>query len=243
MTGNLPKSNKHTVLVIDDEKENRDLLGKILTINNFDVITAANGEEGVLIAKQIIPTIILLDVQMPKMDGIEACQLLRKHESTTHIPVIMLSGVLDQDQQNKTFSFGADDFVEKPYKTTNLIARIKSKILRIEEAKKKEPKLLQCADVTLNLDSLEVIVNNSVIKLSHLEFKLLKYFIDHKNTALTRERILAYVWAGVKVTSRCVDTAVCVLKSKLAESSLDFESIYAKGYILRLDEESEKEAA
>jgi DNA-binding response OmpR family regulator len=233
---------KYTILIVDDEKDNRDVLSKILTISNFNVITAANGEEAVRLAKQHIPTLILLDVQMPKMDGMEACNFLRKDEATSHIPIIMISGV-SEERQVKLFTVGADDFIEKPYKTTNLLARIKSRIRRIEETQKKEPTLLHCGDVSLNLESLEVFVANKPVKLSHLEFKLLKYFIDHNNIALSRDRILSYVWTGVKVTSRCVDTAVCVLKAKLEESSLDFDSIYAKGYILRSIEDIESKVA
>jgi DNA-binding response OmpR family regulator len=231
---------KHKILIVDDEQDNRDFLSKILS-KNYQVITAADGDECVRLAKQENPTLILLDIQMPQMDGFDACQKLRTDESTQNIPVIMVSGTQDQERQIKSFDRGADDFVEKPYKIKDLTARIQSKIRRIEEKIVKN-QIITCENLTLDVLKVEAKVDGERIDMSVLEFNLLKFFIDHKNQVLSRDRIMKSVWRSC-VSVRSIDTHVCVMKSKLKGFNLEFVSVYGKGYVLRDYEEQTESVA
>src|SRR3954468_2972543 len=123
---------KRKILIIDDEPDSREIISEVLA-DKFQVITAPDGEEGLRIARAHLPDLILLDITMPKLDGISVCEALRSNEATRHIPIIMLTAASDLDNRIKSFMTGADDFISKPFKPRELMAHVVSKIRRVEE--------------------------------------------------------------------------------------------------------------
>lgn len=219
------------VLLIEDDAENQSLLKEILS-DQYDVAVAKDGEEGYRMARAQTPDVILLDLLMPKLNGVETCGLLRTHESTRHIPIIVLTGTSDFEMQLKAFDLGADDLLQKPFRPRELLARISSKIKRIEESKRPKS-LLQCGDLEMDLDRFECRIGGNLIVLSVLEFNLLRYFVENFNRVLSREKILQAVWRDAVVTDRTVDTHMTSLRKKLQNSSLTFGTLYGAGYILK----------
>lgn len=225
------RSAKAKVLIIDDEVENRLLLQETLS-KHFDVIEAGDGEEGVRMAKQNQPDLILLDINMPKMDGISACEVLRIHEATRHIPVIMLSALDNEEHRTRAFMKGADDFLGKPFTIKELIARVSSKVRRLEEAARRGGSM-SCGNLTLDSQRLEVKISDRLVPLSVLEFCLLKYMVENKEIVLSRQRILEAVWRDTIVTDRTVDAHIACLRKKLGGFDYQITTVYGAGYALK----------
>lgn len=222
---------RHTVLIVDDEADNRELIEHILS-SKFNVIMAADGEEGVRIARASQPDLILLDITMPKMDGIAVCETLRNNEATRHIPIIMLTAATDLDAKVKSFMTGADDFLSKPFKPQELMARVVSKVRRIEERQGKDESLA-CGNLVLNMRKLEASINGNPLTLSVLEFNLLKCFVQNKDRVMSRDRILEAVWRDSIVSDRTVDTHIVSLRKKLTGFDHEISTVYGAGYVLK----------
>jgi len=220
------------ILLIEDDLENQSLLKDILS-DKYQVLTAKDGEEGFRAAIAQAPDLILLDLMMPKLDGIETCGLLRSHEATRHIPVIILTGTSDFEMQLKALDLGADDLLQKPFRPRELLARMSTKLRRLEENKKPVANL-RCGDLEMDLDRFEARINQNLIVLSVLEFNLLRFFVENFNRVLSREKILRAVWREAVVTDRTVDTHMTSLRKKLQNSSLAFATLYGAGYILKM---------
>jgi two-component system, OmpR family, alkaline phosphatase synthesis response regulator PhoP len=222
---------RRKVLLIEDDLDNQSLLKDILS-DKFLVLTAKDGEEGFRTAIADPPDLILLDLMMPKLDGVETCGLLRGHEITRHIPVIVLTGTSDFEMQLKALDLGADDLLQKPFRPRELLARMSSKFRRLEESQKPVSSI-RCADLEMDLDRFECRIKQELIVLSVLEFNLLRYFVENFNRVLSREEILRAVWREAVVTDRTVDTHMTSLRKKLQNSSLAFATLYGAGYILK----------
>jgi len=231
---------KRTVLIVDDENTIRELLREILS-PYFLIIEASNGQEALAKAVQEQPDLVVCDIRMPKMNGIECCRRLRSQSETKWIPVLILTAFDDQSQQLEAFAEGADDFLLKPFKAKELIARICSKLKRLEEIRSGhfiakpalEPAVLDCGNLRVVMNRLEVSIEGRVVPLSALEFKLTRFFIENRNTLLSREAILKSVWGHFDVADRTVDTHVASLRRKLKGFNYSFVSVYSAGYMLK----------
>lgn len=225
-------SQKRKLLIIDDDSENREFLDSILS-QHFEILLAADGNIGIGLAKTHQPDLILLDITMPNLDGFAACEILRSGESTRHIPVIMLTAADDSENRTQAFNRGADDFIARPFRTKELVARILSKVRRLQE-REGEGDYLRCGNLQLNLPKLEVTVAARVVPLSLLEFNLLRHFVENKNRVLSRERILESVWRDSVVSDRTVDTHIAFLRKKLgAGFDHAISTVYGAGYVLK----------
>lgn len=222
---------RRKILIIDDEPDNRELIEQILA-DKFNVAMAGDGEEGIRVARSELPDLILLDITMPKLDGIAVCESLRANEATRHIPIIMLTAASDADHRVKSFMTGADDFLSKPFRPQELVARVLSKIRRIEERLGKD-EMLQCGNLVLNLKKIEVTIDGTNVPLSVLEFNLLKCFVQNKDRVMSRDRILEAVWRDSVVSDRTVDTHIVSLRKKLNGFDHTISTIYGAGYVLK----------
>lgn len=222
---------KRKILVIDDEVDNRELIEQVLA-DKFKIVTAADGEEGLRMARSELPDLVILDIAMPKMDGIAVCEAMRANEATRHIPIIMLTAASDIDHKIKSLMTGADDFVGKPFKPKELIAHVFSKIRRVEERLGTQ-ELIECGNLSLDLRKLEAAVLGKPIELSVLEFNLLKCFVQNKDRVMSRERILESVWRDSVVSDRTVDTHIVSLRKKLAGFDHAIATVYGAGYVLK----------
>lgn len=222
---------KRKILVVEDERDNREFIDEVLR-DRFEVVVAGDGEEGLRLARAILPDLVLLDIAMPKLDGLAVCAALRDNEATKHIPIIILTASSDVDKRIQSYMTGADDYLTKPFKPKELLARVLSKIRRIEERAEKE-QVIRLGNLILDTRKIEATIDSNPIQLSVLEFKLLKYFVTNKDRVMSREQILEAVWRDSVVSDRTVDTHIVSLRKHLCKFDHALTTVYGAGYVLK----------
>jgi DNA-binding response OmpR family regulator len=222
-----------TILVIDDEQENRDTLRSLLS-KNFQILTASNGKEGLEIARRARPDAVIVDVQMPDVDGISVCKSIRNDPALKNMPVLMISAYGDENWRTESFIWGADDFIDKPYSGRELVARILSRLCWVREPKEMGArKVTSCGNMVVDDSKLEITVDAKPVAFTVFEFTLVKYFIENRGKVLSREKILAEVWKDEVVSERTVDTHIYTIRKKLTLWDHDLKTVHGAGYILR----------
>ena len=219
------------ILIVDDDQENLSVLADMLRVE-FQPLTAMNGREGIVTAVREQPDLILLDVNMPEMDGFEVCKRLREQPGTRQIPIIMLTTASSLDSRVKGLDLGADDYITKPFQVRELVARIHARVRR-HEADRKAETTMELGNLKLDSKSFQVWVNRESVKLTRIEFELLRYFMEHPNEVVDRQKLLGDLWPDAVVTNRTVDTHVANLRKKIKGFSYPLETIYGSGYILK----------
>ena len=219
------------ILVVDDEQRMRKLVRDFLTKQDFTVLEAADGEEAVdifLENKDII--LVILDVMMPKMDGWQTCREIRQYSK---VPIIMLTARGDERDELRGFELGVDEYIAKPFSPKILVARVQA-LLRRSNASSEEN--LEYGGIVLNRTAHEVLIDGEKIDLSFKEFELLSYFMENKDIALSREKILNHVWDyDYFGDARTIDTHVKKLRSKLGGKGDLIKTIWGLGYKLEAD--------
>lgn len=219
------------VLIVDDDQENLSLVADMLRAD-FQPLMAGSGRDGILSAVREQPDLILLDVNMPEMDGFEVCKRLREQPGTRQIPIIMLTTASSLDSRVKGLDLGADDYITKPFQVRELVARIQARLRRHEMDRKAES-AVTLGNLKLDSKSFQVWVNEESVKLTRIEFELLRYFLEHPNQVVDRQKLLGDLWPDAVVTNRTVDTHVANLRKKIRGFSYPLETIYGSGYILK----------
>ena len=216
----------NTILVVDDEQRMRKLVRDFLTKQNFSVLEAADGEESVDVFmenKDIV--LVILDVMMPKMDGWETCREIRQYSK---VPIIMLTARGGENDELRGFELGVDEYIAKPFSPKILVARVEALLRRTNSANEKN---LEYGGIVLNRSAHEVIIDGEKVDLSYKEFELLSYFMENKDIALSRERILNHVWDyDYFGDARTIDTHVKKLRSKMGEKGKYIKTIWGMGY-------------
>lgn len=221
------------VLVADDEFRIRKLLAEFLQREGYKVLEAEDGEQAIdlMFNSKIKIDLVVLDVMMPKYDGWFVLERIREFST---VPVVMLTARSDEYDQLKGFKLGADDYVTKPFSPSILMARI-NKIVKREKVEVSE---MAFGAIKMSLASREVFVSEKRVDLTPKEFELLKFFIDNKGIALSRDKILNAVWNYDYFGDlRTVDTHIKQLRSKLGEAASYISTVRSIGY--RLDIENE----
>jgi two-component system, OmpR family, alkaline phosphatase synthesis response regulator PhoP len=219
---------KKTILVVDDEKDLLDLIEYNLRKEGFDVLKAENGEDGIQMAKEHNPDLVLLDIMMPKMDGIEVCDLMKKDPKLKQIPIIFLTARGDEKTEVEGLNKGGDDYITKPISTTKLISRIKAVLRRFDETEEKINKL-QVHDLEIDKDRYIVTKGDEEFQLPRKEFELLYYLASRKGRVLDRQKLLNKVWGdNVYVVDRTVDVHVRKIREKLGDHYI--ETVKGVGY-------------
>ena len=225
-----------TILIVDDENDIIDLLSYNLKNNNYNVETACDGSEALLKINNNID-LILLDVMMPKIDGIEVCKSIKKNPSSKNIPVILLTAKSTSQDEYEGLISGADDYIKKPISIKNLLLRIKNILNRL--SKKSFNNILKHGSISLNLETIEVYNKNTKINLTKTEFDLLSLFIKSPNKVFTREEILNKIWGyDTIVTDRTIDVHINKLRKKIEQENRVIFSSHGRGYYL--DNSNEK---
>lgn len=222
---------KNSILVIDDELEIRELLSTVLS-EKYSVIGAADGESGIEKAKSLNPSLILLDLKMPKQSGFDVCKSLRSNPKTKETPIIVLTGSSETSNLVQCFDLGADDFVEKPFKLEELRARIDSKIRKNQ---KNQNILLTFGDIEMDIAAMTVNIAGTVVPFSTLEFNILHFFMKNAGHVISRERLLESIWNNVTVSDRTVDTHIVSLRKKIIRSNCCINTVYGAGYKMCLE--------
>ena len=216
------------ILVVDDDPDIVEILRYNLSLAGYEVKSASNGKECIKKAKLFLPQIILLDVMMPEMDGIEACSLLQKIPSLVNTRVIFLSARNEEYTQLSAFDAGADDYISKPVKPKILLKKITSIIKRINAVNKHED-IIKLDNIIIDRNKFLIIKNDVEIYLPKKEFELLFLLASQPGNVFTRDQIMNKVWGSeIIVGDRTIDVHIRKLREKIGD--LCFKTIKGVGY-------------
>ena len=222
-----------TVLLVEDEPAQREMLAYNLEAEGFDVITADNGEDGLILVDENDPDLIVLDWMMPQLSGIEVCRRLKSNSKTRQIPVIMLSARAEEVDRVRGLETGADDYVVKPYSVIELMARVKAHLRCIRAAA--VGNRLEYGDIMLDPETHKVFRSQSELKLGPTEFRLLSTFMEKPGRVWSRDQLLDRVWGrDIYVDTRTVDVHVGRLRKALCQNGGDdpLRTVRGAGYAL-----------
>lgn len=212
------------ILIVDDESLIRDVIKEYLILENYSVYEASNGKEAIEQVKRHQFDLIIMDIMMPEMDGYTAVKEIKK---LYDVPFIMLSARSEEYDKLIGFELGIDDYVTKPFSPKELIARIKV----ITKRKKNESKIIEIKGIKLDDLAHEVYIDNKLVNLTPKEYDLLKYFIENKNIALSRENLLSKIWGyDFYGDDRTIDTHVKTLRANLGVYRDMIKTVRGMGY-------------
>ena len=222
-----------TVLLVEDEPAQREVLGYNLEADGFRVVTANNGEEALMMVAEVPPDIIVLDWMMPNVSGIEVCRQLKTRSETRGIPIIMLSARSEEVDRVRGLETGADDYVVKPYSLVELMARVRAQLRRTRPASVGER--LEYMDIVLDAETHRVTRAEKPLKLGPTEFRLLSTFMEKPGRVWSREQLLDRVWGrDIYVDTRTVDVHIGRLRKALCQHGGDdpLRTVRGAGYAL-----------
>jgi len=220
---------KKKIFLADDDKDLISFLSSLLEENGYITFTAQTTETALNKIKKSLPDLILLDIRMPSIGGIELCRILKKNKKTRAIPVIMLTVQNSPVDKVIGLEIGADDYITKPFDERELLARIKALFRRLEY--KEEKDVLKTKNIKIKVDERIVFISGEPVKLMPKEFDLLLTFVKNKNKALSREYLVETVWGYEYFgTSRTLDTTIKRLRKKLGAEAKRIETITGIGY-------------
>jgi DNA-binding response OmpR family regulator len=204
---------KQKILIVDDEPEAVELVEFNLKQAGYDVASAVDGAEALKKTRALLPSLIVLDVMLPEMDGLEVCKMLRRDPATAAIPIIMLTAKAAEIDRVLGLELGADDYLTKPFSIRELLARAKAFLRRRQAA---SSTVFQFGKCKLDLTAHKAFRDGEEIALTTKEFRLLEFFLQRPGRALTRDQILDAVWGNdIVVNDRSVDRCVTTLRAKI----------------------------
>lgn len=228
---------KETILIVEDEKDIVKMLNYNLSKEGFKTLSVRNGEDAIDSAKRDHPDLVILDLMLPGMDGLEVCKALKGDSKAASIPIIMLTAKSQESDKVVGLELGADDYVTKPFSPRELIARIKA-VLRRDKEKDKLPEILKVGDLTVDLAKIAVTIKGKPIELTAKEFELLKTLIKSRGRVLSRDYLLDTIWGfdqAAEIQTRTVDVHIRTLRKKLKSESKRIVTVKNYGY--RFDDE------
>jgi DNA-binding response OmpR family regulator len=233
MSFNVPM--KPTILIVDDEPDAIELIDFNLKNAGFHVKTATDGEEALTKARSLLPSLIVLDVMLPEIDGLEICKLLRRDPNTGGIPIIMLTAKAAEIDRVLGLELGADDYVTKPFSPRELVLRVRKLLERRSESN--EPKdQLEFGDLSIDRPRHSVTFKNKKIDLTATEFKLLSILAQRKGLVQSRDSLLRDVWEyEASMDTRTVDTHMRRLREKMGVAARYLDTVRGVGYRFNAD--------
>lgn len=230
----MKNNDKIKVLVVDDEIDILELLEYNLVKEGYQVKTAKNGKEAIDIAKVFVPNIILIDIMMPVMDGIEACKRLKEIESLSKTFILFLTARTEEYSEIAAFESGADDYIAKPIKPKALLSRINA-LVRRDKKTEESNAVLPAGDIVINRNTYIVYRGEEEISLPRKEFELLYFLASNPNKVFNRDELLQKVWGtDVYVLSRTVDVHIRKVRERLGENYIT--TIKGVGYKFEYEE-------
>ena len=209
------------ILLVDDEPDILEIVGFNLSREGFQVITAENGKEGVLTAKKEKPHLIILDVMMPEMDGIEACEQIRKNPDLNECMITFLTARGEDYSLLAGFDAGADDYITKPIKPKILVSKVKALLRRLKQ-NEMEGSVIKFGNLTIDSEAYKVLLNDEEIALPRKEFELLSLLVSKPGKVFKREEILDKVWGNeVVVGGRTIDVHIRKLREKIGDGCIN----------------------
>ena len=218
------------IYIVEDEPDIRETLKYNFSNEGFKVSTAPDGEEALSNIKKVLPDVLILDLMLPGVSGLDVCKSIRTDDDIRDMSIIMLTAKGEEIDRIIGFELGADDYVTKPFSVRELILRVKV-LLKKQRESLVQNKLVTFGPIRIDLDAHELKINDKEIVLTALEFKLLQHLVKRKGRVQTREQLLGDVWGySAEVTTRTVDTHIKRLREKLGNTSDYIQTIRGVGY-------------
>jgi len=225
---------KEKILVVDDEKDIIELVQYNLEKEGYKISSAFSGEECLEYIKTKFPDLILLDLMLPKIDGLDVCKILKSNSRTSNIPIVMLTAKGEETDIVLGLELGADDYITKPFKLRELLARVKAVLRRTKNnisPISEEKDIIKFKDLVIDSSKHQATLKNQPLNLTPTEFKLLKFLASHPGKVFTREQLLNQVWAEDSfIVDRAVDVHIRRLRQKLLTYSDYIITIRGVGY-------------
>jgi two-component system alkaline phosphatase synthesis response regulator PhoP len=222
------KKRNPKILLVDDEPDILEIVSYNLVQEGFEIFTASNGREAILKAIKEVPDLIIMDVMMPEMDGMEACENIRRIPALNHVIITFLTARSEDYSQLAGFDAGADDYITKPIKPKLLVSKVKALLRRIND-QDKNSETINIHGIEINREEYKIIKNDVVIALPRKEFELFYLLASKPGKVFKREEILEKVWGNdVVVGGRTIDVHIRKLREKIGEDF--FKTIKGIGY-------------
>jgi two-component system, OmpR family, alkaline phosphatase synthesis response regulator PhoP len=223
---------KETVLIVEDEKDIIRMLEYNLKKEGFKTISVNDGEDAIDSSISRSPDLIILDLMLPGIDGLEVCKTIKSNSKTASIPIIMLTAKSQESDKVVGLELGADDYITKPFSPRELIARIKA-VLRRGREKDKLPEIFKLGDLEINFSKITVAVKNKPVELTAKEFELLKTLVKARGRVLSRDYLLDNIWGfdhAIEIQTRTVDVHIRTLRKKLKSAAKHIITVKSYGY-------------
>lgn len=225
---------KEKILVVEDEEDILELVAYNLRKEGYEVLQAADGEKGLELAFSKLPDMVLLDLMLPEIDGLEVCKRIKQDHRTKHIPIVMLTAKGEEADIVTGLELGADDYITKPFSPRVLIARIRAVLRRRDREIPGENDTLAVHDIVIHPGRHEALLAGKPLDLTYTEFRLLHLLARRPGWVFTRYQIVDAVRGpNYPVTERSVDVQVAGLRKKLGEAAEDIETVRGIGYRFR----------
>jgi DNA-binding response OmpR family regulator len=223
---------KQRILVVDDEPDAVELVEFNLTAAGYDIMSATDGKEALRKARAAAPDLIVLDVMMPQVDGLEVCKILRRDPTTSAIPILMLTAKASEIDRVLGLELGADDYVTKPFSPRELVLRIKG-LLRRKQPAEENTEQIRLGELRIDIPRHEVSVRGRRINLTATEFRLVTLLAQRRGRVQSREQLLRDVWEyDSLIDTRTVDTHMRRLREKLGPAAGYLDTVRGVGYRL-----------
>jgi len=223
---------RHRVLIVEDEHDIAGLIKHTLErTGDTEAQVVGSGDAALKAVAEEPPDLIILDLNLPVVSGVEVCRILRSRSDARHVPIIMLTARTTEDDRVTGLELGADDYVTKPFSLRELSARVRA-VLRRSTPKDDRPLLsYRGSNLTADFEAVSVVANGEPLRLTRREFELLRYLVQNKNRVVSRDRLLERVWGYDRsVETRSVDVHVGRLRNKLGEAARQIETVIGLGY-------------
>lgn len=218
-----------TILLVDDEQDILEIVGYNLSQEGYKIVTAVNGKDAIAKAKKELPHLIIMDVMMPEMDGMEACEAIRKIPELNQVIITFLTARSEDYSQVAGFDAGADDYITKPIKPKLLVSKVKALLRRLKEDEKVNSETLNVGGIEINREEYKIIKDSTEIVLPRKEFELFYLLASKPGKVFKREEILDKVWGNeVIVGGRTIDVHIRKLREKIGDDF--FKTIKGVGY-------------
>ncbi len=220
-----------TIFCVEDDSNIRELIEYTLSSSGCEVEGFENG--GLFFEKLAdkLPDLVLLDIMLPDMDGMEILRRIRTDERTKHLFVILITAKSERMDKIRGLNLGADDYITKPFDVLELISRVKAMLRRTERHPVSDTSPLECGCISLNTSKHTVLANGTEVNLTYKEFELLKMLIEANGNAVTREKIISAIWeTDFESESRTLDVHIRTLRQKLGEAGALIETVRNVGY-------------
>jgi two-component system, OmpR family, alkaline phosphatase synthesis response regulator PhoP len=225
-------STKRRILIVEDEEDVAGLIKHAVERSGDTAAEiVASGDTALKVVSERPPDLVLLDLNLPVLDGVEVCRILRSRAETRQLPIIMLTARVSEDDRVLGLEIGADDYITKPFSLRELTARVRAVLRRGEGAADAVASTYYGTRLIVDFDAVAVTVDGSPVHLTRREFELLRYLVQNKNRVVSRDRLLESVWRYDRmVETRSVDVHIGRLRSKLGVSAGHIETVVGLGY-------------